>query len=63
MKLYSYIAMFGDGYALRTEIVQASCEEDAEILAKAEQIKKGNRYDDLKSVRLYKPSNPLPKSE
>lgn len=63
MKLYSYIAMFGDGYALRTEIVQASCEEEAEVLAKAELIKKGNRYDDLKSVSLYEPAQSLLKNK
>jgi len=63
VKLYSYFATFGDGYALRTEIVQASCEKEAEILAMAEQIKKGNRYDDLKSLRLYEPDIPSPKNE
>jgi len=36
----------------RYEDVFASCKRDAIILAKAEQIKKGNQHDDIKKVQI-----------
>ena len=38
----------------RFEQVFASCKSDAHILARAEQIKKGNRYDDLQPEKTHK---------
>lgn len=35
----------------RSVDIYAACEKDAKILAQADQIHKGNRYDDLKEIK------------
>ena len=52
MNYYAYCVPFEINR--RTEIVYAGCEADAIVLAQAEQIKKGNRYDDVQASKIYK---------
>lgn len=51
MQLYEYKVIFGTG---EIEIVSASCENDAKILAQARQIKKGNNCEVIKIVDISK---------
>jgi hypothetical protein len=55
MREYWYKVYFELGN--RVEMVHADCKQDAIILAQAEQIKKGNRCDDVMDVERIDDSN------
>ncbi len=55
MRDYKFIVMFGGDTAATTrrETVRAFGKDAATILAQAEQIKKGNKYDDVIRVNIH----------
>jgi hypothetical protein len=55
MREYWYKVRFKLGE--RMELVRASCKQDAIILAQANQIRRGNRYDDVMDVERIDDSN------
>ncbi len=55
MRDYLFVVLFGGVMAVNTrrEVVTAFNKDAATILAQAEQIKKGNKYDDVVRVDIH----------